>query len=80
MKRRHDTAAAALLHGTKRNRFDSSLDEESELPSQGSLMVLGERERDINIHWQYLKLLSMLSVAFTYVTFMFFDLFPLVNL
>lgn len=49
MKRRHDTAAAALLHGTKRNRFDSSLDEESELPSQGSLMVLGERETLISI-------------------------------
>lgn len=39
MKRRLDTA---LPHETKRNRSDTSLDEETELSSQGSLMVLGE--------------------------------------
>lgn len=65
MKRRFDTEAASL-HETKRNRFDSSLDEESELSSQGSFMVL--RERLIDFHGQLLQLLSILSVAFTPVS------------
>lgn len=71
MKRRHDTAAAALLHGTKRNRFDSSLDEESELPSQGSLMVLGERERGRQYPLAVFKatfyVVSCLHICYIYV-------------
>lgn len=48
MKRRHDDADA-LLHGGKRNRPDNSLDEESELSSQGSLMALEGRETLISM-------------------------------
>lgn len=58
MKRRLDSA---LPYETKRNRSDSSLDEETELSSQGSLMVLGER--DIYFLGQYLKLLSILYIT-----------------
>lgn len=49
MKRRIDNAAA-LQHNTKRNRADSSLEEESELSSQGSLdlilKIFGEIDSD----------------------------------
>lgn len=74
MKRRFDTEAASL-HDTKRNRSDSSLDEESELSSQGSFMVLWGGGRDIDFHGQFLQLLSMLSVAFTPVSICYIYVF-----